>query len=31
VDYKDNQKRHLKESAKWYSEVIKQNGVKIKD
>ena len=31
VDYKDNQKRHLKQSAKWYSEVIKQNGVQIKE
>ncbi|MGM0445581.1 MAG: GH1 family beta-glucosidase, partial [Bacillota bacterium] len=31
VDYKDNQKRYLKESAKWYSEVINQNGVQIKD
>ncbi|MDZ7672651.1 MAG: GH1 family beta-glucosidase [Halanaerobiales bacterium] len=31
VDYKDDQKRYLKESAKWYSEVINQNGVQIKD
>lgn len=31
VDYKDNQKRYLKESAKWYKKVIERNGLKVKD
>ena len=31
VDYKDNQKRYIKKSGKFYSEVIERNGIEIKD
>ncbi len=31
VDYKDNQKRYLKESAKWYRKVIERNGIAVND
>jgi beta-glucosidase len=31
VDYKDNQKRYLKESAKWYRDVIERNGIEVDD
>lgn len=31
VDYKDNQKRYFKESAKWYREVIERNGIEDED
>ena len=31
VDYKDNQKRYIKQSGHFYSDVIARNGIEIKD
>jgi beta-glucosidase len=30
VDYENNQQRILKDSARWYSQVIRENGFKLK-